>query len=84
MGQTASDSPGVLTQPPLIYIAALILGLILERLVSLLDLPLWPLLLLPAVLVVMRRTAIEREEAYLQRKFDQAYLTYKASTRRWI
>ncbi len=45
---------------------------------------LWPLLLLPVVLVVMQRTVIQREEAYLQRKFGQPYLTYKASTRRWI
>ncbi len=154
--EVTSDSPGVLTQPPLIYVSALILGLILERFVSLRDLPgwaswtfglpislagltlglwfvttmrsaqtaidiskpasrivtdgpfrfsrnpgyvsltlsyvglsiladaLWPLLLLPVVLVVMQRTVIQREEAYLQRKFGQPYLTYKASTRRWI
>jgi len=42
------------------------------------------ILLLPAVLVVIRRGVIEREERYLERKFGEEYLRYKALVRRWI
>jgi protein-S-isoprenylcysteine O-methyltransferase Ste14 len=45
---------------------------------------LWPILLLPGVLFVMTRGVIEREEAYLERKFGQQYLTYKENVRRWL
>lgn len=41
-------------------------------------------LLLPAVLAVMRSGVIEREERYLERKFGEKYLSYKARVRRWI
>ncbi len=41
-------------------------------------------LLLPAVLAVMQRGVIEREERYLERKFGDEYLGYKARVRRWI
>ena len=41
-------------------------------------------LLLPVVLSVMRRGVIEREERYLERKFGDEYLRYKARVRRWI
>lgn len=41
-------------------------------------------LLLPAVLRLMRRGVIEREERYLERKFGDEYLIYKARVRRWI
>jgi protein-S-isoprenylcysteine O-methyltransferase Ste14 len=45
---------------------------------------LWAVLLLPVTLLTMRRTAIEREERYLERKFGEEYLRYKARVRRWI
>ena len=45
---------------------------------------LWGILLLPLVLLVMRRGVIEREERYLERKFGGEYLNYKARVRRWI
>jgi protein-S-isoprenylcysteine O-methyltransferase Ste14 len=45
---------------------------------------LWAILLLPLVLAVMRRGVIEREERYLERKFGDEYLNYKARVRRWI
>jgi protein-S-isoprenylcysteine O-methyltransferase Ste14 len=45
---------------------------------------LWAALLLPFVLVVMQKGVIEREERYLERKFGEEYLRYKARTRRWI
>ena len=43
-----------------------------------------PILLLPAVLAVMRRGVIEREERYLERKFGDEYLRYKRRVRRWL
>jgi protein-S-isoprenylcysteine O-methyltransferase Ste14 len=44
----------------------------------------WILALVPAVLAVVYATAIRHEEAYLERKFGDAYLHYKRSVRRWI
>lgn len=41
-------------------------------------------LLLPFVLVVMRRGVIEREERYLERVFREEYLRYKTRVRRWV
>jgi protein-S-isoprenylcysteine O-methyltransferase Ste14 len=43
-----------------------------------------PVLLLPAILQLMKRGVIEREERYLERKFGEEYLQYKASARRWV
>jgi protein-S-isoprenylcysteine O-methyltransferase Ste14 len=45
---------------------------------------LWAILLLPATLFVIQRGVIEREERYLERKFGEEYLRYKARVRRWI
>jgi protein-S-isoprenylcysteine O-methyltransferase Ste14 len=45
---------------------------------------LWAVLLLPAALLVIQRGVIEREERYLERKFGEEYLSYKAQVRRWI
>jgi protein-S-isoprenylcysteine O-methyltransferase Ste14 len=45
---------------------------------------LWAFLFLPVVLFMMQRTAIEREERYLERKFGEEYLDYKIRVRRWI
>lgn len=42
------------------------------------------LVLLPVVLVVIQTHVIAKEEAYLQRKFDDEYLAYKTRVRRWI
>jgi protein-S-isoprenylcysteine O-methyltransferase Ste14 len=36
------------------------------------------------VLAVVQRGVIEREEAYLERKFGAEYTQYKARVRRWI
>jgi protein-S-isoprenylcysteine O-methyltransferase Ste14 len=44
----------------------------------------WPLLFLPVVLLVMNRWVISREEAYLERRFGDAYRSYRASVRRWL
>ena len=45
---------------------------------------LWAMLLLPGALLVIQRGVIEREERYLERKFGEEYLSYKARVRRWI
>lgn len=44
----------------------------------------WPLVMLPVVLVLIDRFVIAREERYLERKFGGDYLHYKSSVRRWL
>ena len=44
----------------------------------------WPLILLPAVVLLIQREVIAREEAYLEAKFGDEYRAYKARVRRWI
>ena len=45
---------------------------------------LWAILLLLAVLFVIQREVIGREERYLERKFGDEYLRYKGRVRRWL
>ena len=45
---------------------------------------LWILIMLVPALVVISRWVIAREERYLERKFGEEYLNYKASVRRWV
>ena len=45
---------------------------------------LWILLLLAPTLWILRRDVIEKEEAYLTRKFGDAYVAYTSSVRRWL
>jgi protein-S-isoprenylcysteine O-methyltransferase Ste14 len=42
------------------------------------------IVLLPAVLLVVQRGVIEREERYLERTFGEEYLRYKEQVRRWV
>jgi protein-S-isoprenylcysteine O-methyltransferase Ste14 len=44
----------------------------------------WMLLLLIPVLMVLQRGVVEREEAYLQEKFGEAYRKYQARVPRWL
>jgi protein-S-isoprenylcysteine O-methyltransferase Ste14 len=44
----------------------------------------WPMILLPLVLLLMHYGVILREEAYLERVFGEAYLTYRRRVRRWL
>ena len=44
----------------------------------------WLLATLPHVCLAMRRLVIDREEAYLERKFGEEYRVLKARTRRWL
>ena len=45
---------------------------------------LWALLLLPVVLMIIQRRVIEREEAFLERRFGAPYREYRARVRRWL
>ena len=44
----------------------------------------WMLLAVPIGLLLVQRLVIVREERYLERKFGEEYLNYKARVRRWI
>ena len=44
----------------------------------------WPMLVLPGVLLVMRRKVIDREERYLTERFGDAYREYQLRVRRWL
>ncbi len=44
----------------------------------------WMLLLLIPVLIILQRGVVEREEAYLQAKFGDAYRKYQARVPRWL
>lgn len=44
----------------------------------------WLVLAAPLFTLAVSRLAIEREEAYLERRFGPAYLDYKSRVRRWI
>jgi protein-S-isoprenylcysteine O-methyltransferase Ste14 len=46
--------------------------------------PGWAALALPAVLVVVRRGVIAREERYLEARFGEEYRAYRARVRRWL
>jgi protein-S-isoprenylcysteine O-methyltransferase Ste14 len=45
---------------------------------------LWLLVALALFYLVIRWGVVAREEAYLERKFGDAYLDYKARVRRWV
>jgi protein-S-isoprenylcysteine O-methyltransferase Ste14 len=73
------EGPYRFTRNPLYVASALIYAGIAVRLNGL-----WVALLLPLVLGVVDRGVIEREERYLERKFGEEYLRYKAQVRRCI
>lgn len=45
---------------------------------------LWPLLMLPIVLMALKRFVVDREEAYLSQKFGAEYDDYRRRVRRWV
>ncbi len=45
---------------------------------------LWIALAMVPFYVVIRYGVVAREEAYLERKFGDVYLGYKAKVRRWV
>lgn len=44
----------------------------------------WPLVLFPAVIVLVQRWVIAPEEAYLERMFAAEYRAYRTRVRRWL
>ena len=73
------DGPFQITRNPL-YLSMTIFYIGVTLLVN----TLWTAILLPLILFVMRKGIIDREERYLERKFGEQYLRYKARTRRWL
>ncbi|MDP8973972.1 MAG: isoprenylcysteine carboxylmethyltransferase family protein, partial [Actinomycetota bacterium] len=69
----ATDGPFRYTRNP----AYLSMTMIYVGIASLAN-ALWAILLLPVALLVIQRGVIEREERYLERKFGEEYLRYKA------
>lgn len=47
-------------------------------------LALWPLLLMPIVLVALQLLVIDREERFLEQRFPDGYPAYRARVRRWL
>lgn len=73
------DGPYRFTRNPM-YVGFTLIYLGVTLLVN----TLWPLLLLPAVLLVMEFLVIRREERYLERKFGDDYRAYLQAVRRWL
>ncbi len=44
----------------------------------------WGIVMAPFYIVTMNRLVIEREEAYLEKKFKDQYTNYRSSVRRWL
>jgi len=44
----------------------------------------WGIVLAPVFIHLMNRLVIEREEAYLEKKFGALYTSYKSRVRRWL
>jgi protein-S-isoprenylcysteine O-methyltransferase Ste14 len=45
---------------------------------------LWGVVLAPFFVLTMNRLVIEKEEAYLEKKFGDAYTSFKRRVRRWL
>ncbi len=74
-----SDGPFRFTRNPL-YLSLTLLYSSISLLVN----ALWPMLMLPIVLIIIDQGVIAREERYLENKFGEEYTHYKARVRRWI
>ncbi len=74
-----SDGPFRYSRNPM-YLSLTLLYMGLAVLIN----SLWILLLIVPVIVVIQNGVVKREEQYLERKFGDAYLSYKAPVRRWI
>ena len=44
----------------------------------------WGIVVAPIYVLMMNRLIIQHEEAYLERKFGQAYTSYTSRVRRWL
>ncbi len=45
---------------------------------------LWAIILLPLVLIIIQRRAIEPEEEFLKRRFGADYISHMTKVRRWL
>lgn len=45
---------------------------------------LWGVILAPFFILTMNRLVIEREEAYLEKKFGEPYTSFRSRVRRWL
>jgi protein-S-isoprenylcysteine O-methyltransferase Ste14 len=71
--------PHKITRNPMyLGLALLYLG------ITIADQSIWALILLPVVLAIILRRAIESEEAFLEKRFGADYVSYKEKVRRWI
>jgi protein-S-isoprenylcysteine O-methyltransferase Ste14 len=44
----------------------------------------WGAVLAPIFFLLCNRLVVEREEAYLEKKFGDVYTSYKSRVRRWL
>jgi protein-S-isoprenylcysteine O-methyltransferase Ste14 len=44
----------------------------------------WGIVFAPFFILVMNRLVIQKEEAYLEKKFGKAYTSYTSRVRRWL
>jgi protein-S-isoprenylcysteine O-methyltransferase Ste14 len=77
--QVVTEGPFRYTRNPM-YLAMTIFYLGISSIFN----ALWPLFLLPLVLLVITYGVIKREEFYLEKKFGIVYVEYKARVRRWL
>ena len=77
--QLMTSGPFAFSRNPL-YVS---LTLIYAGIASLIN-TLWPFVLLPAALHLIRHEVIAREEEYLERTFGAAYQEYTRRVRRWV
>jgi protein-S-isoprenylcysteine O-methyltransferase Ste14 len=74
-----TEGPFRFTRNPLyLSLALLYLGIALGLGV------LWPIVLLPALMLLVQQLVVLREEAYLESRFGDAYRTYRKRVRRWL
>ena len=78
-GSIVSTGPYAFTRNPM-YLSMTLLS----AGVSLIFNTFWPVILLPAPLMVIQYGVIHREERYLGRKFGDEYAQYRARVRRWL
>ncbi|MFN8411786.1 MAG: isoprenylcysteine carboxylmethyltransferase family protein [Anaerolineales bacterium] len=45
---------------------------------------LWGIIIAPFFIITINRMVIEKEETYLEKKFGEAYTSYKSKVRRWL
>ncbi len=78
-GAIVSTGPFAFTRNPM-YLAMTLLYAGIAFLVN----TAWPVVLLPAVLMLIQYGVISREERYLESKFGDVYRQYRARVRRWL